>query len=482
MPERWQLVIGGKKTNSLSGRTFFVANPATGETVAEVAEAGPEDVDSAVRAANRAFREGPWGRSSAAERARVLFRVATLIRERAEELAVLETRQSGKPIADSRDDVAGAADCFEYYAGAATKVFGETIPVATPGLDFTLKEPLGVAALIVPWNFPVAIASWKLAPALAAGCTAVLKPASYTPLTALALGEIALAAGAPPGVVNVLAGPGAVVGGALAAHDLVAKIALTGETSTGQEILRTAAGTMKRVSLELGGKSPLIVFGDADLDRAAEKAPLSVFSMAGQDCCARTRCLVERRVHDDFLDRFVRKTRELRVGDPMDPSTQVGPLISRRQFESVSKYLSIGREEGARLVCGGTPPAGPALAKGAYMLPAVFDRVTDSMRIFQEEIFGPVITFTPFDDEEEAAELANATPYGLSGSIWTTDIGRALRTARRVKSGVLSVNSSRSVHIEAPFGGRKMSGIGRDLGMDALSNYLETKNVFVSLE
>jgi betaine-aldehyde dehydrogenase len=370
---------------------------------------------------------------------------------------------------------------FDYYAGAANKVFGETIPVSKPGLDFTLREPIGVVGLIVPWNFPMNMASWKLGPALAAGNACVLKPASYSPLTAIRLGELALEAGFPAGVVNVVTGPGGTAGAAIAAHPGVGKVAFTGETTTGQEIMRLAAGNVKKISLELGGKSPNIVFADADLEKFASTAPYSVFDNCGQDCCARSRILVERSVHDHMVELFADATRRVRVGDPADEKTEVGPLVSFRQRDRVRDYIGIGEDEGAELVVGGRSPEDPTFGAGAYLMPTVFDNVSAGMRIAREEIFGPVVSIITFDGEDEAVHLANATPYGLSGSIWTRDIGRALRVAKGVQSGVLSINSNSSVYTEAPFGGYKMSGVGRELGMHALELYTEVKNVFIDL-
>ncbi len=463
-----------------SGKTFAVHNPATGEEIARVAKADTPDVDRAVRAAHRAFEDGPWSSLRPPDRARLLFTVARLIRERLEEIATVETQNVGKPIRDSRDEVGAAADCFEYYAGAVSRIFGETIPVASPGLDFTLREPIGVVALIVPWNFPFIMAAWKVAPALATGNTVILKPASYTPLTALLLGEICQAAGIPPGVVNVITGPGATAGASLAGHPLVGKIAFTGETETGKQIMHLAADSIKKVSLELGGKSPNIIFDDADLNEAANTSALAVFGNAGQDCCARSRAFVHERVYDAFLAKFVARTRSLKVGDPMDPETEVGPLISPNQRERVVGYIRLGQAEGAKLACGGDIPTDPGRSRGSYLLPAVLANVQNRMRVAQEEIFGPVLCVIPFRDEDEAVRLTNETIYGLSGSLWTRDIGRAIRVARRIRTGVLSVNSNRSVHLEAPFGGYKLSGVGRELGMHALSLYTEVKNVFIS--
>jgi len=470
--------ISGKPVPSVSGRTFAVVNPADGQVLAQVAEGGTADVDRAVAAAVKAA-SGPWGKMSPRERARKLFEVARIVRERIEEFALLETRNGGKPLADSRDEANVVADCFEFYAGAVSKHHGETIPVGASGLDFTLREPIGVCALIVPWNFPMMIAAWKLAPALACGNTVVLKPASYTPLTALLLGQVCSEAGIPDGVVNVITGPGGVVGSALASHPGVRKISFTGETTTGAHITKMAADSIKRVSLELGGKSPNIVFDDADLDLCVEKSIWSVFSNTGQDCCARSRAIVHRKIYDKFLDKFVARTKKIVIGHPEKKGVQLGPMISAKQRESVCKYIDSGKAEGAKLLCGGARPGGE-LAKGYYLTPAVFGDTKSGMKIVQEEIFGPVLSVIPFKDEDEAVTLANDSPYGLSGSLWTRDVGRVLRVTRAMQTGVISVNSSTSVHLEAPFGGYKTSGLGRELGLKSLDLYSEVKNVFVS--
>jgi betaine-aldehyde dehydrogenase len=448
--------------------SLTVLNPATEEPVAELVEAGVEETDAAVAAARSAFPG--WAAVPPSSRARMLRQLASLVEEHAEELALLETRNVGKPISDSRGEVAMVAEVFHFYAGAVDKHLGETIPVAG-GVDMTFREPLGVVGLIVPWNFPIAISSWKLGPALACGNTVVLKPAELTPLTALRLGELALEAGIPEGVVNVVVGPGSVVGRRLVEHPDVAKIGFTGSTEVGRGVMAGAAQTIKRVTLELGGKSANVVFADADLERAALSAPYAVFGNAGQDCCARSRILVERSVYDRFLALLVDATKAVKVGDPEDDTTEMGPLISAEQRERVSSYV-----DGNVAYRGNTPEG------SGFWFPCTLVEASNDDRVAREEVFGPVAAVIPFEDEAEAVRIANDTPYGLSGSIWTENGARALRVARALETGVLSVNSNTSVRVSTPFGGFKQSGFGRELGMQALDGYSEVKNVYVATE
>jgi acyl-CoA reductase-like NAD-dependent aldehyde dehydrogenase len=446
-----------------------VVNPATEEMIAELPEVGVEETDAAVAAAKAAFPA--WRGVAPADRARLLRRLAALVEEHAEELALLETRNVGKPIADSRGEVGMVAEVFYFYAGAVDKHYGETIPVAG-GVDVTFREPLGVVGLIVPWNFPIAISSWKLGPSLATGNTVVLKPAELTPLTALRLAELALEAGIPEGVLNVVAGAGSVVGRRLVEHPDVAKIGFTGSTEVGREVMKGAAETIKRVTLELGGKSANVVFADADLEAAAAGAPYAVFGNAGQDCCSRSRILVERSAYDRFVELLVTAAEGVKLGDPEHSETEMGPLVSAEQRETVSSYVD------GNVAYQGNIPGGP----GFWFPPTVLAPASNDDRAAREEIFGPVVVVIPFEDEADAIRQANDTPYGLSGSIWTRDAARAFRAARGIDAGVLSVNSNTSVRVSTPFGGFKQSGFGRELGMHALEGYSEVKNVYLATD
>jgi len=448
-----------------------VVEPATAEVMAELPSAGVEETDAAVARAKETFPA--WRAVEPAERSALLRGLADALEEKLEDLAVLEARNAGKPISDARGEIGMVVETFRYYAGAPERLLGDTIPVAG-GVNMTFREPLGVVGLIVPWNFPLVIASWKMAPALAAGNTLVLKPAELTPLTAVEFERIAVGAGIPEGVVNVVAGPGSVCGQRLVEHPDVAKIAFTGSTEVGRRIAQGAADTIKRVTLELGGKSANVIFADADLEKAAASAPMAVFANAGQDCCARSRILVERSALDRFMDALEGEVEAIKVGDPLDESTQMGPLISADQLETVGSFVPADAPVAIR----GRAPDGP----GFWFPPTVLCPVSNDDRAAAEEIFGPVACVIPFSDEAEAVRLANATIYGLSGSVWTRDGAKALRVARAIDTGVLSINSNKSVRVSTPFGGFKQSGVGRELGPHALEHYSEVKNVYYATE
>jgi betaine-aldehyde dehydrogenase len=449
-------------------------NPATEEPFAEIAAAEISDLNAAVEAADKAFRQ-TWRDFTPGKRTEILFKIAAGIRKHSEAIAEWEAQAIGKPISDARDEVALGARIFEYYAGAVTKFFGHTIPVARGGFDFTLRQPLGAIAAIVPWNFPFPIACWKVAPALAAGNTVILKPASLSPCTALAIGQIAAEAGLPAGALQVITGSGSAIGDALVTHPLIRKISFTGSTTVGARIMGLAAKDIKRLSLELGGKSPNIVFADADLEKAATSSPMSVFANTGQDCCARSRTFVEASVYDRFIEIFTNATKQIKVGDPMDDATQVGPMVSMQQRESVEDFIASAKSARRKIIGADRPHP-----KGAYLNPTIILDTDTNDRVWREEIFGPVVCIRRFTDEAEMIREVNASPYGLSGSLWTNDLKRALRISRQIESGVLSINSHSSVHVEAPFGGFKQSGLGRDLGMNALEGFTELKNIYIA--
>jgi betaine-aldehyde dehydrogenase len=473
------LVIDGNRDQSISGEVDAVMNPATGEMIAEVARGGPEDVDRAVQVASRSFTTSPWSTMPPAERGEILRRIADGITANRDSFAAAESLNAGKPTAAALGEVDAAARTFRFYAGAVDKVHGQTIPGSADGTLLTFREPLGVVGVIIPWNFPLLILAWKVAPALTMGNTVVAKPASVTPLTALMLADLAVEVGLPPGVLNVVTGPGSSVGSALVTNPDVRKISFTGSTEVGAGVMRDAAFDIKRVSLELGGKSAAIVFSDADMEEAVESSIWAVYDNAGQDCCARSRILVEQSQFDDFVAAFVARTEQLVVGDPSKAATDMGPLITPSHQASVESHMERAEAEGAVRVVGGDHPGGE-LAGGNYLTPSVYVNVQPSMSIMRDEVFGPVVAIMPFSDEANAIALANDSDYGLSGSIWTRDIGRALRVTRAFETGMISINTSSSVHIEAPFGGMKRSGVGREQGMAALDHYSEYKSVFIA--
>ncbi|OHV19659.1 betaine-aldehyde dehydrogenase [Parafrankia soli] len=479
-----RLLIGGEWNEAASGRTFPSINPSTGETLTELAEGGAEDVNRAVAAARAAF-EGPWRRMLPSERQDLIWAFADAVTAHQEELKLLEALDMGAPIGRRRPGTkpgsSWEAGVLRYFAGWVTKIHGETIPNSIPRqvLSYTLKEPIGVVAAIVPWNRPVSNAIWKIAPVLAAGCTMVLKPAEEASLAALRLGELLTEVGIPPGVVNIVTGPGETAGAALSAHPDVDKVAFTGSTTTGQHIVRAAAGNLKRVSLELGGKSPDVVFADADLDRAVPGAAMAVFTNSGQICCAGTRIFVERSIHDEFVERIATFAANLQVGNSLDPKTRIGPLVSAEQLERVVGYLDLSREEGARAAAGGARIETDDLARGYFVAPTVLTDMHDEMRVVREEIFGPVACVLPFDSIEEVTARSNDTEFGLAGGVWTRDIGKAHRMARDLRAGTVWVNNFNLMDPAVPFGGYKASGWGREMGHQALDEYLNVKSVWI---
>lgn len=479
MELRTRLLIGGEWVEG-SDR-FPTLNPATEETIAEIEEAGVVEVDAAVASSREAFESPKWRQMNPHRRARLLWRLADLVEQNSEFIAQTETQDNGKPLFESgKVDIPFVVSNLRYYAGWADKLSGDVIPVAGGFLNYTLREPLGVIAAITPWNFPLNIASWKLAPALACGNAVILKPAEQTPLTALLLGELALEAGFPPGILNVLPGRGPVTGQALVEHPGVDKVCFTGSTDTGRIVMRAASAGPKKLSLELGGKSPNVVFADADLDAAVRGATTGIFYGKGEVCAAGSRLLVERSIHDEFVGKLVERTESMTVGDPTDPKTRVGALVSSEQRDKVLGYIEVGREDGANLVAGGNPAS--VDGRGYFVEPTVFDSVDSSMRIAQEEIFGPVLATMAFEDVDEAIEIANGTIYGLAAGVWTRDIGKAHRFARDVQAGTVWVNTYNMYDPGSPFGGFKQSGFGRDLGEAALQEYTQTKSVWVALD
>ena len=479
-PRRYGLFINGEFCDAASGKTFESINPATGECIAVVAEGDGEDIDRAVQAAAKAFPG--WSKKAPSARAKALAKMAQLVDANKEELARLETLDVGKPINDSlKIDLVTAVDAFEYFAGIVSKIEGETVPVPGRFLNFTVREPYGVVGGITPWNYPLLQAIWKIAPAVAAGNTVVIKPAEQAPLTTLELGRLSVEAGFPPGVINIVPGYGETAGHALVTHPLVRKIAFTGSTEVGKLIARNAAETLKPVSLELGGKSPFIVFADADMDAAVSTAFFSIFSNMGEVCTAGSRLFLEASVHDEFLEKLKARAQKIVVGDPLDPKTTMGPLISKEQLERVEMYVGLGREGGAKLVLGGSRPADPSLARGFFFMPTIFDQVQNGMRISQEEIFGPVLSVLTFQNEEEAIRLANDTIYGLAASVFSRDGAKTLRVATALEAGNMWVNTWGAVNSASPYGGYKMSGYGREMGFASMELYTQVKSVWVNL-
>jgi betaine-aldehyde dehydrogenase len=475
--QRYEMLINGKFIASRDAKWFPVYDPSTEQIIAEVPDARAADVDDAVVSARRAF-EGQWSKTSAQERGRFLFGIAAYIRREAAALAELETRNSGKPIVEAEFDIADTATCFEYYGGLATKILGHVNPVPDNALNFSIKEPVGVAGLIIPWNYPLLMAAWKLAPALAAGCTCVLKPAEQTPLTVLALARCFEEIQLPPGVVNIVTGWGETAGAPLVTHPLVDKIAFTGSNAVGKTILKSAADSLKRVTLELGGKSPNIFFADADFEAAVDGALFGVFINQGEVCSAGSRILVERPIYSKFVEAVSAKAKTIKLGPPLERDTKMGPVVSREQFDRVRQYQELGKTE-AKLITGGDRAKG--FSRGFYLEPTIFADVNNDSRIAREEIFGPVAAIIPFEQEADAIRIANDTPFGLAAAVWSRDIYRAFRVVKSIRAGIVWVNHMQPTYVEAPWGGYKQSGIGRELGPAGIEEYLETKQVHINL-
>ena len=476
------MLIGNEWVEAASGATRELRDPANGELVAVVQEGGSEDAARAIDAARTAFDEGPWRSVTALDRGKLLFKLSAAIQASAEKLAALEVRSCGKPLAEAQYDVADAANCFEFYGGLATKIHGETMSVPANSMSFIVREPIGVCAQIIPWNYPLLMAAWKLAPALAAGNTCVLKPSELTPLTALELGKLIVECGFPAGVVNIVTGPGAGCGEELAESPRVDKIAFTGGTATGRKVMTAAASNIKKVSLELGGKNPNVVFADADFEAAVDGALFAAFANQGEVCSAGSRLLVEHSLHDRFVEAMLAKIPHIKLGHGLTEGVKMGPLVSAAHRDKVERYIQIGIDEGARLACGGKRPADPALARGNFLEPTIFTGVTPSMRIAREEIFGPVLSVLPFHTEDEAIHLANDTDYGLAAAVWTKNITRGIRVIRQIRAGITWINTYHPTYNEMPWGGFKQSGIGRELGLHGIEAYLETKQINIHLD
>ncbi len=475
----YQNYVNGQWVSSASGKTFPVYDPSTEEVIAQVAASESADVERAVKAARAAFDSGPWPKTTAQDRGRILFRLAEKVRQNSAMLAEMECRNTGKPIVEAEYDIADVATCFEYYGGLANKITGSVIPVPANALSFTLREPVGVAGQIIPWNYPLMMAAWKLAPAIAAGCTCILKPAEQTPLTALEFANWFEEAGLPPGVVNIINGYGETCGAALVAHPGVDKIAFTGSAAVGKIIVKSAADTLKRVTLELGGKSPNVFFADADWEAAVDGALFGVFINQGEVCSAGSRILVEKKIYSKFVEAMTEKAKRIKLGPPLERETKMGPLVSKEQYDRVNSYLDLGKKEAKVAIGGGRPKQ---FGKGFYVEPTIFYDVDNSARIAREEIFGPVASVIPFDDEGGAIRIANDTPYGLAAAVWTRDIFKAFRVVKSLRAGIVWVNHMQPTYVEAPWGGYKQSGFGRELGPWGLEEYLETKQVYVNLD
>jgi betaine-aldehyde dehydrogenase len=475
----YQNYINGQWVPSASGKTFPVYDPSTEEVIAQVASSDSADVQRAVKAARAAFDSGPWAKTTAQDRGRILFKLADKVRQNTAMLAEIECRNTGKPIVEAEYDIADVATCFEYYGGLANKIMGNVMPVPANAFSFTMREPVGVAGQIIPWNYPLMMAAWKLGPALAAGCACILKPAEQTPLTAMEFANWFEEAGLPPGVVNIINGYGEACGAALVAHSGVDKIAFTGSAAVGKIIVKSAADTLKRVTLELGGKSPNIFFADADWESAVDGALFGVFINQGEVCSAGSRILVEKKIYSKFVEAMTEKAKRIKLGPPLERETKMGPLVSKEQYDRVSSYLDVGKKEAKVAIGGGRPKQ---FGKGFYVEPTIFYDVDNSARISREEIFGPVASVIPFEDEGAAIRIANDTPYGLAGAVWTRDIYKAFRIVKSLRAGIIWVNHMQPTYVEAPWGGYKQSGFGRELGPWGLEEYLETKQVYVNLD